>query len=148
VSLPQFRDDGWLPEGHHSATWEEIVERFGGVAGSRRATLLERLLAWRDALRQNGVIGQLVLDGSFVSTKENPGDCDCFFVFDDANGRLDDRAETYGLGDYVLLKEQGLGDVFVFPLSLTKKYPEFFENDMFDRDKLTGRLKGVVEVII
>jgi hypothetical protein len=24
VALPEFREDGWLPEGHHAVTWEEV----------------------------------------------------------------------------------------------------------------------------
>ena len=30
MALPDFRDDGWLPAGHHPTTWEELVVVFGG----------------------------------------------------------------------------------------------------------------------
>ena len=36
MPVPEFRPDGWLPEGHHPATWDEITVRFGGVSGCRR----------------------------------------------------------------------------------------------------------------
>lgn len=36
MPIPSFRADGWLPDGHHIATWEEIIERFRGEAQSRR----------------------------------------------------------------------------------------------------------------
>ena len=41
MPLPEFRPDGWLPEGHHPANWEEIVLRFGQGEGSGRAYHLE-----------------------------------------------------------------------------------------------------------
>jgi len=37
MPLPAFRDDGWLPEGHHLAIWEEIIARSGDVPGSQQA---------------------------------------------------------------------------------------------------------------
>ena len=36
MALPAFREDGWLPEGHHAATWQEVALRFGGEPSSRR----------------------------------------------------------------------------------------------------------------
>ena len=69
MSLPAFRDDGWLPEGHHAATWEEIAAVFGGSPGSHRAVVFSSLLAWRDAVRGKGMSGLLILNGSFISQK-------------------------------------------------------------------------------
>jgi len=69
MPLPEFRSDGWLPEGHHPATWDEIAACFGGAPGSRRAAVLSGLLSWRDAVRDQGMGGQLILDGSFISDK-------------------------------------------------------------------------------
>jgi hypothetical protein len=80
LPIPPFREDGWLPIGHHPATWEEIVARFGGSAGSRRAALTAKLLAWRDAVRACGVIAVLLLNGSYVSAKEEPGDFDVLLI--------------------------------------------------------------------
>lgn len=83
-----------------------------------------------------------------MSAKANPGDCDCLFVYDDSNGRIGENSDLKPLVDYVTLKEQGLGDVFVFPRSMTTKYPSLFQNDAFDYDKSTQLPKGVVEVEI
>ena len=146
MALPEFRKDGWLPEGHHAVTWEEIALIFGGQPDSRRDLLLQRLLTWRDDLRSKGAAGRLILDGSFISTKEIPGDIDCLLVYDDSRIRLSEEPETKYLVDYTTLKSQGLGDVFVFPLSLTMRYPTFFHEDAFDYDKITGQTKGVAEV--
>lgn len=80
MAIPSFREDGWLPVGHHPATWEEVVERFAGDAGSGRAALTEKLLKFRDELRACGVIGYLLLNGSFISAKREPKDFDVLLV--------------------------------------------------------------------
>jgi hypothetical protein len=80
VAIPPFREDGWLPIGHHQATWEEVTTRFGGLPGGRRAFLTGKLLELRDALRSLGVTGWLLLDGSYISAKEEPGDFDVLLI--------------------------------------------------------------------
>lgn len=57
MPLPAFREDGWLPPGHHAATWDEITAAFGGTPGSRRSALTANLIALRDALIANQVAG-------------------------------------------------------------------------------------------
>ena len=148
MPIPEFGQDGWLPEGDWQASWDEIAALFSGVHGGRRAEIHARLVAWHDALRELGVHGRLILDGSFASEKRNPGDCDCLFVYDDSLGRLDEREETRALTDYATLKAEGLGDIFVFPLSLTQNLPHLFQEDVFDYDKNTRMPKGVIEVEI
>jgi len=80
VPIPPFRQDGWLPVGHHRAAWEEIGARFGGGPGSRRALVTTRLLELRDSLRSYGIGGYLLLDGSYVSAKPEPDDFDVLLV--------------------------------------------------------------------
>ncbi len=80
MPVPPFREDGWLPVGHHPATWEEVAERFGGEPGSRRAFLTDKLLGLRDALRVLGVKGTLLLNGSYVSARPEPGDFDVLLI--------------------------------------------------------------------
>lgn len=80
MPIPAFREDGWLPEGHHRATWEEVVATFGGGEGSRRAELTRSLLALRDALRAHGVTGTFLLNGSYISAKPEPGDFDVLLI--------------------------------------------------------------------
>jgi len=106
LPIPPFRDDGWLPVGHHQATWEEVVARFEGKPGSQRAILTGKLLELRDSLRSLGVTGYLLLNGSYVSAKSEPGDFDVLVVgppniqeMKDADPRLAllldaERAET------------------------------------------------------
>src|SRR4029077_17061705 len=83
MPLPGFREDGWLPEGHHLVTWEEVIVRFGGPAGSKRARILENLLRWRDRLTEKRITGKLILNGSFISAKPDPADFDAILIADD-----------------------------------------------------------------
>ena len=115
MSLPGFRSDGWLPEGHHSTTWDEIVSVFGGEPGTQRAAVLDHLLDWRDRIHAVGLTGRLVLDGSFISTKAEPGDFDCFFIADEGMEHLVAMSEeARSLVDYRTCKAEGWGDILLY----------------------------------
>ena len=147
MALPSFRNDGWLPEGHHAAEWPEISLRFGGQLGSRRADILTSLLRWRDAARAQTLAGLVILNGSFVSDKGVPGDFDLVFSYDAVTEMLvRSSAEARALTDYQACRALGfLGDVFALPASLGTSSPTLSGLDMFDFDR-QGTLKGVVEV--
>lgn len=147
MTVPSFRDDGWLPPGHHTASWQEIVSRFGGRPNSRRAEIIASLLSWRDAARAENLAGLIILNGSFVSSKEAPGDFDLLFSYDTATDALvRTHAEARALTDYQACRALGfLGDVFALPASLGKSSPTLSGLDMFDFDR-KGNIKGVVEV--
>ena len=149
MPLPGFRDDGWLPEGHHPATWEEVITVFDGPSGSQRARTLANLLNWRDRLRERGITGRLILDGSFISAKPDPGDFDAILVADEGAEAILARYEkARKLVSYVYCKEQGWGDVFFFSVAAIRKFPHMCRLDGFDFDKIDRRPKGVVEVIL
>ncbi len=72
--IPDFRDDGYLPEGLHVATDAEITFRFGTSTIQRRRLTLQ-LRRWIELAR---IIGakRLFIDGSFVTAKSDPNDID------------------------------------------------------------------------
>jgi hypothetical protein len=147
MPVPPFRPDQWLPEGHHTATWEEIETIFGGDAGSVRRTILTRLLAWRDAARAKGLSGRIVLNGSFISEKQNPGDFDLLFIYDAVSEAIVlQDAEALALIDPIRCKVMYGGDVFACAASIVAAYPAFFPDDTFDRIKFSEVTKGVLEV--
>ena len=74
MPIPEFRPDGYLPEGLYSATEEEVISRFG-VLSPRRRYLLLRVRRWLTLARAVGA-HRFLLDGSFVTRKEVPGDVD------------------------------------------------------------------------
>jgi hypothetical protein len=149
MPLPEFREDGWLPEGHYPTTWEEIETRLGDEPGSGRRRVLENLLRWRDRLRESGITGWLILDGSFVSAKSDPGDFDTLLIADEAAVQIlarDDAARQ--LIDYRYCKANHWGDVFFFSAAAVRRFPHLCRLDVFDFDKATWTRKGVVEVAL
>jgi len=72
--IPEFRDDGYLPEGLHSATAAEVTFRFGST-NSRRRRLALRLRRWIELARGTRA-ERFLVDGSFVTAKEYPKDVD------------------------------------------------------------------------
>ena len=74
MPIPEFRPDGYLPLGVHLTTQEEVAQRFG-KATARRRVLMERVAEWLTLARALGA-QRLLLDGSFVTPKPEPGDVD------------------------------------------------------------------------
>ena len=50
------------------------------MPGSHRAVLTQKLLELRDAIREQGIAGTLLLNGSYISAKEDPGDFDVLLI--------------------------------------------------------------------
>lgn len=146
MALPEFREDSWLPEGHYDASWEEVVDRFGDSPGSAREQVTRGLLAWKNEVKAKGVSGWLLLDGSFVSAKEVPSDFDALLVIDDeARVILENDVEARSLLDYSECKNRGFDLLYYFAATV-RDYPDLAGLDLWDRDKETGKLKGVLEV--
>ena len=74
MPIPSFRPDGYLPEGLHLATEAELMERFGKTT-PRRQHLAGRMARWLELARAVGA-RRLLVDGSFVTSKDEPGDID------------------------------------------------------------------------
>ena len=73
-SIPDFRDDGYLPVGLHLATEAEVTFRFGTSTSIRRRLVL-RLRRWLELARATRA-ARFLLDGSFVTSKDEPNDID------------------------------------------------------------------------
>lgn len=146
MPLPEFREDGWLPEGHYDASWEEVADRFGGSAGSQREQVLHGLLGWRDEARGKGISGMLVLNGSFISAEGNPSDFDALLVFDEHTRELlENDLEAEGLLNYSHCKNRGF-DLLILSANVVSNDPGMIR--VWDRDKRTGEPKGVLEVVL
>ena len=72
--IPPFRPDGYLPEGVHGCSESDVIVRFGS-SNRRRRRLALRLHQWIELGRQVGA-KRLLVDGSFVTAKEEPQDVD------------------------------------------------------------------------
>ena len=142
MPLPPFREDGWLPTGHHPTEWEEASARFGGAPGSRRRLLTARLLHLRDALRMAGVWGTILLDGSYISARQEPGDFDVLLIGPaDIQIRKDAEPDIAGLLDARAAEERGYSLFFIPSDSPARE----ILSTLWDFSK-EGIAKGVVEV--
>ena len=72
--IPDFRDDGYLPEGVHLATEAEVTFRFGASTQQRQQLAL-RLRRWL-VLARVVCADRFFVDGSFVTSKPQPEDVD------------------------------------------------------------------------
>jgi hypothetical protein len=91
----------------------------------------------------------LILDGSFVSAKSDPGDFDTLLIADEAAEQIlarDDEARH--LIDYRYCKANHWGDVFFFSAAAVRRFPDLCRLDVFDFDKTAWTPKGVVEVAL
>ena len=78
--IPEL-DDGVLPEGVHACTLDEVVEAFGRFQKSdRRQRLTETLRRYIADVRTAEVAVAIVVDGSYVTGKEEPADIDLILV--------------------------------------------------------------------
>jgi hypothetical protein len=129
-----------LPAGIHNATLEEIEQRF--ATNEKRKTLFEGFRRAALALRAAGCPA-IFLDGSFVTDKPEPGDFDVSWdpvgvdpakldpVFLDFNNRRKRQKDKYG-GEF-------------FPSSAKAEATAVFL-DFFQKDKHSGRAKGIIRV--
>lgn len=141
MTIPPFSDSGNLPEGVHDATWDEIVDRFG--TNERRRELLEGLRRALDNLRAAGC-RRVYLDGSFVTTKDEPGDFDvCWEVAGVDPDLLDPILLTFA-DQRAAQRTRFGGELFPADWEADPHGTRFL--DYFQQDKVTGERKGIVAV--
>lgn len=75
MPIPPLLPTGLLPVGLHEATLEEVAAKFGS-SNQQRRTLQQGLEHVAAAARATGMFVDLVVDGSYVTDKEAPGDID------------------------------------------------------------------------
>ncbi|MGH9935029.1 MAG: DUF6932 family protein, partial [Blastocatellia bacterium] len=81
MPIPELNEDGLLPEGVHDCTLDEIGVRFGRFqVTDRRIQLFEKLRLLVEEERQAGLAIEMIVDGSFVTDKLEPGDIDLLIV--------------------------------------------------------------------
>ena len=141
--IPDFRDDGYLPEGLHLATEAEVTFRFGSHT-PRRKRLALRLRRWIDLARAVSA-RRLFVDGSFVTAKPEPNDVDAVvwlppdFVIRVSNGNL----EAMELETMLLTRRAEE----IFAAEDRRDWDDWL--DFFSRTREPdGRRKGVVEIEI
>jgi hypothetical protein len=143
LRIPQFRADGCLPEGLHSASEAEVLFRFGSRTRRRRRLAL-RLRRWAELARQVGG-RRLLIDGSFVTAKDKPNDIDAVILLppdfqDQVEQGMEPALELEGMLMTRLPEE-------IFAAEDETDWNEWAE--FFSRTReADGRRKGLVEIVL
>ena len=132
---------GYLPPGVHRATWVEVVERWN--LNSHRSRLLVGLWSLCHNLAEAGC-RELILDGSFVTSKPIPGDYDAAWETAGVRPELLDPVLLDFGNHRAAMKAKYLGDLF--PATASTPFGVLFR-DFFRTDR-NGVEKGVVLIEI
>ncbi|MCJ2075986.1 hypothetical protein MKK68_10000 [Methylobacterium sp. E-016] len=138
--IPDFEAaTGYLPEGEHVADWNEVCDRFAWNA--HRVHLLSGLRRLTIALRDAGC-GLFLLDGSFVTRKEFPGDFDACCDYSGMTAITLMRLRL--MGSKEIMKAEYFGEVYAYaePVPGDERYSfrMFFQRDVDDVPKGLVRL--------
>lgn len=98
MPIPEFEGEPhqyWLPPGIHSCTRAEVEARF--VYNAQRRKVWEYLVVFLNRLHDaGGTLEHVILDGSFVTGRAEPGDVDgcCMILPDDLQRMLDNASDN------------------------------------------------------
>jgi hypothetical protein len=83
MPIPELNEAGLLPAGIHQASLEEVRALFGRFQRTdRRPALFAKLSELLGEARSTGLVVAVVIDGSFVTAKDEPSDIDLILVLD------------------------------------------------------------------
>lgn len=141
--IPPFNEHGLLPPGVHRADWDEVRQRFGWT--SWRGLLLRGLGFALSDLRNAGC-RTVYIDGSFVSSKDNPRDFDaCWEEAGVNNARLPRALRDLSDGRRAQ-KARYTGELFpAHAIADIRRGTTYY--DYFQREA-GGRAKGMVAVAL
>lgn len=74
MPIPPLTEEGYLPEGVHDCSLDEIKTAFGSYG--RRRFLFLRLVEFVEAAAKCELVEVVIVDGSFVTNALEPGDID------------------------------------------------------------------------
>lgn len=139
--IPDFRPDGYLPEGMYLAAEAEMTFRFG-TANRRRRQLILRVRRWIQLARKVQA-PRLFIDGSFITAKEEPNDVDAVVMLpDDFEYQIAAGSDTATEFEQMLLTRR---PEEIFAAEDETDWLEWVE--FFSRTRESdGRRKGLVEI--
>jgi hypothetical protein len=139
--IPPFRADGYLPEGLYAASEAEVTFRFGSSSPRRRRLVL-RLRRWIELARHVGG-RRLLIDGSFITAKEEPNDIDAVILLPADFGRQVEEGSEPALELVEMLLTRRPEEIFAAEDEVDwNDWVEFFSRTR----EADGRRKGLVEI--
>ena len=76
--IPELNEHGYLPAGVYQATLDEVVARFG--RGNEQREAQAQSLEWLAPLCIRAGITRILINGSFVTNRDQPNDVDCVLL--------------------------------------------------------------------
>jgi len=140
--LPPLTAEGLLPPGVHWAEWNEIWAVFANSA--RRQRLLTGFLRAIRSLKAAGC-KVVYLDGSFVTSKENPGDFDGCWDVTGVNLTLLDPVLLRFESKRIAQKIKFGGELFP-AASVADNNTMLTFLEFFQIEKETGNAKGIIAI--
>lgn len=139
--IPEFRTDGYLPEGLHSASEAEVTFRFGSTTPRRRRLVL-RFRRWIVLAKEVGA-RRLLIDGSFVTAKPEPDDIDAVILLPVNFAIQVEQGDESAIELEQMLLTRSPGELFAAEdQSDWSEWSEFFSRTR----ESDGRRKGLVEI--
>jgi hypothetical protein len=147
MPIPEWNESGLLSEGVHEASLEEVHERFGRFQRTdRRLTLFAKLSEFLREARSTGLVVAVIVNGSFVTAKDEPSDIDLILVL---RPEHDFGADPKPF-EYNVLSRRRVRERFRFDVLIAREgsveyeqYVSFFQGVKGP----SGLRKGVVKVL-
>jgi len=129
MPIPAFTSEGLLPEGVHDCSLAELQERFGHFQRNDvRPRLFERLSRFIQHAVATGLVTSIIVDGSFVTSKDEPNDIDLILVLRAGH----DFAADLRPFEYNVMSRQRVSRLFGFDMLLAEEgRPELAEHIAF-----------------
>ena len=125
MPIPECLHEGILPEEIIDCSIEEIESVFGRFQSSDcRMNLTKKLKAYVDELKKNGIGVELIIDGSYVTNKEEPGDIDLILVLSEGF----DYAAAVKPFEYNLLSNRAVKRLYGFDVFTVIKGSELYKS--------------------
>ena len=145
MAIPDLDSEGFLPVGIHSCSFDELRERFARFQRSdRRIRLCDKLEKYVKELASTGLAKALIVDGSFVTAIDEPGDIDLVLVLT-ADHDMDATVRPF---EYNTLSKRMVSKLYSFDLLVAiedspelEKYLSFFQQVKYREDRLKGVLR-------
>lgn len=146
MAIPALNESGLLPDGVHTCTADELRTRFGSFQTSdQRPRLMRQLEAFLAEVKASGIVKAVIVNGSFVTSKEAPNDVDLLLVLPAGH---DFRADL-GPPQYMVVNRRRVRRVYGLDVFVVQEDSADYAALMrlFQRVRLQPRLtKGILRL--
>ena len=144
MDMPEFNEEGLLPLGVYEADIDTIRNRFCTFGNlKKRNKLFETFLKYLQLIKKHETTYEVYIDGSFVTSKDEPDDIDILLFYDFEYFNQDWLCLIHD--DYIRIKFKGLQVLTAFLESDSSELTlEFSQLTSY----VSNNGKGVVKVIL